>query len=54
MLALAIAPSVLLLSMFSSFVAADGVAKLPSGTNPGTAFMPFAFGGVHTQKGNYD
>jgi len=39
------------LSLFSPFVvpvAADGVAKLASGTSPG----PFAFGGVHTQKGN--
>ena len=38
------------LSLFSPFVvpvAADGVAKLASGTSPG----PFAFGGVHTQKG---
>ena len=33
------------------FFAADGVAKLPSGTSSG-AFMPFVFGGVHVQKGN--
>ena len=44
-----------LLFFFSSpfvVVAADGVSKLPSGASSG-AFMPFVFGGVHTQKGNY-
>ena len=35
----------------SLFALADNVAvKLPAGGNPG-AFMPFTFGGVHTQKG---
>ena len=51
----AIASSLSLLFFFSSpfvVVAADGVSKLPSGASSG-AFMPFVFGGVHTQKGNY-
>ena len=46
--ALAIASSLSLFLPFVVLAVADGVAKLPS--NPG-AFMPFTFGGVHTQNG---
>lgn len=50
--------SALAIASFSSFspflvaLAADVVVKLPPGSGPGGAFMPFAFGGVHTTKGN--
>ena len=54
LVAIAASLSLAFVFFFSSpfvVVAADGVAKLPSGTSSG-AFMPFVFGGVHVQKGN--
>lgn len=51
-IASSLALSLFFFSSSFSVVAADGISKLPSGASSG-AFMPFVFGGMHTQKGNY-